>query len=395
MLRTDANTRMLAWDAKLREDSQTADIFSDFSGTMSETMKVIPEAVRVKVSGITRGEAKRTITMVKALSGAGVAGRTSQMGNEEEQTQKSLTVQANSYSNAVDLETYGIDAWEMSFYDIAKIVQPQLSRWHKETEGKHIREALCERYSSNLEVAPASLTPSLHPNIFIVDSDTNDGTGGVYPTYSATAGTYNTNVGTAIEAITWGATNRLTQKTLNDLIAWITVTKEIEPLNIGGKDRYILTVPSRQKRFLMDPTVTTSFGGTMLQADVRGAGNRTIAYEMREYGCLLLVEDPRSPIASSSTTVTITYKGAGSTDGRSLTGASDVCDVGFVLGKGALFSFDAEPLHFEEEIQDYGKNKGIGAFRTCGEIRADFDDVTPGATTIHNKSSAMVLFGTL
>ena len=51
-----------------------------------------------------------------------------------------------------------------------------------------------------------------------------------------------------------------------------------------------------------------------------------------------------------------------------------------------------ENLHFEDEIQDYQRNQGVGAFSTYGMQLMEFDQTTPDDTSRHNKSSALVLF---
>jgi len=65
-MRTDANTQKLGWDSKLREDSFSADIFSDFSGTISEKTKTLPEAIVAKVE-CPKGEYSRTLSLLEGL----------------------------------------------------------------------------------------------------------------------------------------------------------------------------------------------------------------------------------------------------------------------------------------------------------------------------------------
>jgi hypothetical protein len=70
-----------------------------------------------------------------------------------------------------------------------------------------------------------------------------------------------------------------------------------------------------------------------------------------------------------------------------------VADVGILLGASAVFEYVIERLHWEKEVQNYGKVVGLGAFRTNGYNRCDWD-VTAGtnADTRKNYSSALVFY---
>ena len=49
-------------------------------------------------------------------------------------------------------------------------------------------------------------------------------------------------------------------------------------------------------------------------------------------------------------------------------------NIGFLLGKGAICEWEVKKLHFEEEVQDYGKYKGIGVFGESGIQLVQYDD---------------------
>ena len=386
--RVDSTTQKLGWDSKLRMEAGVQDVFSDFSGIYTDQTKDVGNAITVKVKA-EKGEHNRTITLMRPLSGGGVQGRDSQMGAEETQLTRSLKVYANTYSNGVVTETYGIDNHDASYLDVIGEVQPQESRWHKEIEGKHIREALVENVSSNLEAAPTSLSAGINSNVLVLDEGIF---GSTKITYSSTALTYATAIGTATDLSTPDSTNRYSQITLNHII-YQAQLNEIEQINIGGKATWILTVPSRQKINLFAPG-TSGFSKLVEQTDVRGPGNRALSYILGRYGPLLLVEDPRSPVAViDATTFTPGYKGPGTTDGRTLAAGNNNFDVGMLLGKGSVYEFEAQQLAFKEEVQDYEKTRGIAAVRTTGWVSGVFDATTPTDTSIVNKSSMLIIAG--
>ena len=388
MLRVNADTRRLAWDVKLRDEVLMDDPFEALSMVVStDEKKTIPEAAVVKVTADS-GAFSKTITTLKALSGNGVEGRTQQLGAEEEQSTRSLTVYANNFSNAVNVERYGIDAKEMDAYGIREKSKPQLARWGKETMGRYKREAVCERFSSNLVVAPTSLTQGINANLFYA--------GVAAPvTYDSTPGTYVTNIVAAAPG-TPAAGNRLSQSVLDDLIETIQLQRNIEGIEMGGSTKWILMIPTRQKKFILSPG-TSNFYETFKDGDLRGPNNKVIKHVIGSYGPLLMIEDPRSPIATvGGGAVSFAYKGACDTENRNLAACNTRFDVAMILCKGALYEYSMEDVHFEDEIQGYKKNQGIGMFCTKGWRVGEFDLPSGSQTdsSILAKSSALLLCGT-
>jgi len=154
------------WDNTLRRESLTRDIYQDFSGTFSDDKQALPNGIIAKKT-LTSGSTKGTQGIILNLSGEETVGREEQLGRSEDQETKELDVFSNDVSHAVNTERYGIDAHSKKAYGILELVQPQISLYHKELKGKYIREAFLERYSSNLLVAPTSLTQRWNENIFI------------------------------------------------------------------------------------------------------------------------------------------------------------------------------------------------------------------------------------
>ena len=104
-----------------------------------------------------------------------------------------------------------------------------------------------------------------------------------------------------------------------------------------------------------------------------------------------LYEDPRAPVVGDNGgTLTAGYKGAGSDDSR-VGLAGTLFDVGFVHGKSSVWVPVHEDMHFEEEIQNYRKVAGVGAFAGYGVNRNVYDDQTsPTDTSIVNQNSAAI-----
>jgi hypothetical protein len=185
------------WDTTLRMQSTPTDIFGELVGLYSQEVRMLPDAIVMKLP-FKKGVYRQTIALLMNLSNAGVNGRTDQEGAEEGQVLKYFTAYSNDYSHAVNTEQYGLDAHTKEGWGLLKMVEPQLSTWHKEKEGQKARQALLQRYDLDLVAAPASRTQHwnrnmLVKNVSMVYSANNQ------PTYSHTLATYTENIGDAIQ----------------------------------------------------------------------------------------------------------------------------------------------------------------------------------------------------
>ncbi len=382
MYRVSTNLQQQSWDAKLRAESMTADVFQDFEGTIPGNKPRLPDGI-VANAPLSPGKNSHVIGLIHNLAGAGVTGRTDQVGNEVNDDTKDLTVYSNDVSQAVNTERYGIDAHDKKIYGIIEGVQPRLSRWHKEIKGKYLREAIVERYSTNLEAAPVSRTARWNENILATGVALSS-----QPSYSAVNATYEEAIG---DAITTMSDNTFDVALLNAIQYYANVTKKLEKLDNG---RYIVLIPSRQAVLLKDPSSTTSISGVFKDSHVMEAAKNSYRQYLGTWGDLDLFEDTRSPVialtgSNASWDIAAYYKGAGSDDDRTgLTGT--LVDVGMILGKGAVTVASHEPLHFEEEIQNYKKVVGVGAFAGYGCNRTIFEDDTSDASPV-NQNSALIL----
>ena len=383
-----------SWDNRLRKQALLPDFFTDFGGVRdSDTPQSLPQGITVKYME-KGGNISHTIPLLKALNGAGGTGRDRAKGNEEDQVVASFSIFANSWFHTVSTQNYGVDAQNAGYLKLLTQVTPQLGEWFQQRKGKYTREALCQIYSDNLTVAPTNLVQGINPNFNFIGGTTT--TINTACTYDPTLATFVTDIVGKRPTANSAQYNGLNLDALNQIIKYAAEDVIIKPLKISGKDRYILTMSHRQKNFLMDPNATTSnLFSLFTAADFRGK-NRALKYEMWEYGQLLLVVDPRTPICEvTGATVTFSYKDVGNVDARDLSASNDNFDVCMLLGNEAVYEYETESLHYEEDDDDYKRTGGIGAFTTSGCIMTHYDEQTnKTADSITQQYSAIFLAGT-
>lgn len=400
MYRATTTLQQRFWNSKLLSESMTADIFQMFEGLYSDKKKTMPDGIKIKVD--LKGKRSAVMTLLKNLSGSGVVGRSGLIGNEVDQDTRELIVYANELRHAVNTERYGIDANEKEPYKLLEAVQPQLSLWWKEMMGKYIRQAIVEKYSENLEVAPHSLTLGLNENILVKNVNMIQ-TGNNQANYqgSASNAAYIEDVGDALNAAGTTSAAYWDVQFLNRIQYWANVQAKIKPL-AGGK--YIVLVPSRQAAFLKDPQNTEGLAGLYINSQMKELAQKfNFDQYLGDFGQLSLFEDPRAPIfdltgSDGSWAIAPKYKGAGDDDERTSTSGT-VFDVGMILGEGAVVEASYEPQHFVEEIQDYEMIRGVGIAGGIGYNRTVFyNDATSEtrASTINQGSGLLINYaGTL
>ncbi len=366
MYRPTTNLLQKRWDTKLVMESAQIDILSDFSGVYGGQKRSMPNSVVIKFD--LKGKRSGVMTLLKKISGAGVTGRTVLIGNEVDQDTREQLCYGNDVRQAIGTEQYGIDANEKSPYGLLPMVQPQLTDWLKEIRGQYMRQAALQKYSTNLTVAPHSLTTVWNENILVKNVVMSTGSTSDQADYqnTASAAAYLEDFGDALFAAGTTAAANWDVRFLNRMIYWATVAKKIEPMDNG---KYLVLVPSRQATLLKDPQATTSIPGLFINSNVLEFANVGKSQYLGDFGPLMLFEDPRSPIVrltggDSAWVVTAYYKGAGDDDDRAAITTGSIYDVGFLFGKGALIEGEYESPHFEDELQDYNKIKGIGI--ACG-----------------------------
>lgn len=394
MYRATTTLQQRFWESKLRSEARLADPFEMFEGLYNDQKKSLPDAVKIKVS--LKGKRTGVLTLLKNLSGSGVVGRSGLIGNEVDQDTRELLVYANELRHAVNTERYGIDANEKSPYKLLEAVQPQLSLWWKEMRGKYVRQAIVEKYSENLQVAPLSLSLGINENVLVKNVNMIQ-TGNNQASYQASASNaaYIEDVGDALNAAGTTTAALWDVTFLSRIQYWAKVQAKIEPLDSG---KYVVLVPSRQAAFLKDPQSTESLAGLYKDSQIV---DKAKMYNFDQYlgtwGDLMLFEDPRAPLADltgsdSSWAISFKYKGAGDDDGRTSTSGT-VFDVGMILGKGAVVEAEYEAPHFVEEIQDYEMVRGVGIAGGFGFTRTVFynDATSETRSSTINQGSGLLL----
>jgi len=230
-------------------------------------------------------------------------------------------------------------------------------------------------------VAPTSLTKRWNENVFVK---------GValfaQPVYDSDNTTFESNISAALVA--GGASAKWDLHFLSVLNFWITALKTIEPMDNG---RYVVTVPSRQSIGLRDASDSDSIAAIFKDSHVVDAATNAYRWYLGSFGEMDLFEDPRNPVVyDNAANLTAFYKGAGSDDDRA-SGTGTAYDVSFVHGKGSCIIPSYEALHFEEEVQNYSKVVGVGAFTGYGANRMVYDDVgsETDASALNQNSAAI------
>jgi len=373
------------WDLQLQEQTRQGDIFSDLAGLYVEGSRTLPSAIVMQLP-FRPGIYKHTIGLMLDLSGDGVNGRTDQEGSEEDQDLKYFVAYSNDYSHAVNSQQYGIDAHTKAAYKILERVTKQLGIWHKQKAGLKMRQALVEVVDDDLVVAPTSQTQGLNSNFFVKGADVET----EQPVYDSTLTDYVDNLGDAAEIASvtdWDV------QFMTSVKHQMTAVFEIEPYIDG---RYAVTIPAFQSSPLTDVSISGSLANLQRDTFVK-----EIASEAWNNGSYIgsvngtdYFVDTAAPMmaftgSTGSWTVATTYRKMGGTDDRPTSGTR--YELGFGLGRSSLVWAEHEPTHMEDDPQNYGKRKGIGAFRGAGANLLEFDIGTKTDTSRRNQNSCVLL----
>lgn len=453
----DAALVLKAIEKKLQLETTLGDIFEELGAEVVNSGKkmMVPNAIFFKLEAVETGARQVTIPMIKPLSGAPTIGNSTPVGSEETRSMNYVTFYYDEYSHAVAVENWGINYNEMEMYGVFARAQPDLSKYMREFRGQRIREALLLTYDSVLTASTATDQKTAHfnKNWFIPNTAI-----GSQPAWDATASTRvdtgsdkllpGDKFGDAGEAgISAYFTNEIAYTLLlatdcdtaspdgtkaeidldylQALEYYASNYLRIDPIMVDGKETYVVLVPSTQATLLRKNT-TGQLG------EIWTSMSRTSGDEMNyngfinRVGKLLLIEDQRYPTIQITGTPDIDGSGAataliietqfvkpGNVDNRhkdafvgkdvsadaSTLAAGDKVnfDIGFLLGKGAIAEWEVRKLHFEKEIQNYGKNEGVGVFGESGIQLVQWDDDTGFAgtnNTRENYGSVVLPFAT-
>jgi len=376
-------------ETKLREESLVADPLSNFTGSYDGSTKKAPiDAVTVVVNS---PDTTRSVVAVKrALIGSGVEGRESAKGNEEALRTSELDLYANSWGNAVPTETYGVDYVRQNAIKIYKEAQPELSRWGGQMIGMKKRQALNEIYSYEQTKAPVSRTLGLNGNFYAIGSS-------AFVSRGANLAAYKASISAVVDAVGAApATYRATIDNLNLLAELTQTVKQIEPITIDGDECYLLLVPFNQFRQLYN----VGSGSQTDLAKFDASGKIINGMTAFKYSNFVIMADPRFSQASAAGGGELQFSYKGPNLIPTAANLANVANVGYVLGKAALYEMKNEDMHFEEDVDNYGRDRGIGMFCTKSYTLSQFLDgegfdgaTVYNSTEFYNKNSVVVLFG--
>lgn len=426
-----AALQIKAYNTKLRTESILNDVFEKLSAVIdySEKGANVPDAIFLKLEKAVTGAHSITLPLVMRLSGAPTYGNTVLIGQEESLVLRHMTVYYNLIRKAVATEQYGVNANDVSAYDLYGQIGPLMVDYFAELRGKRIREASMLTIASELVEAPISLKHKFNSNIFVP----NTALGGmpVYDTLASTEATsaaypysnaMSDNSGGRIDDIyrvLGNATNGfasperaiLTIESLLALDYHCVENLKHEPIMIGGQATLVFAIPSTQMIKLLNPA-----------GDPATTGGRNIGWIWKEVSALqkieqmipgaycrvrhlLLVEDTRYATLTvggslGAATLTPGFLQPGNNDGRNrapYSAASNrVFDVGCVYAKGGIVEWIVQPLKYATEAYDYEMIKGKGAYQ-CAGIQLVQYNVDPSSGTAsddatnYNRGTCLVI----
>ena len=392
------------WNKKLRQEAPLEDCFTNLRGVYTTSKRVdIGNEIFIDIGGEGKdNERFHRMTMQKDLSGAPREGSTAnQVTNEEDLIQKVFDIFYTDWSHAVSLQSYGIEAKTKDYWGIFEQITPKLALYAQEYEGKYIREALLERYDQNLTAQPHNLVQDWSPNIAVAGLHSTQ-----WPVYNTNVAAWTNAIGTALTTAGVGAQASATIRFIQQAEENASARRIIEPLNIGGKECYIVVLPSPQCVFLKDPVIQGNLGSVFRDVSALSEAEMNYPGVIGKIGRCLIVEDPRHPTltlggTAGGYTLTSQYRLAGrevASDPRdfSLTARQ----VGYLLGKAAIAKWNPEPFHWEYEYEQYDKFGGKGIFTSWGFQMVQWDYGpgntvnVPTAATRQQDSSMVLLFST-
>lgn len=393
------------WERRLRQEALPEDPITALRGVHSTDRRVAVgnECYLQMEGGFGNTERYHRCVLQKTLSQNPQEGTLSnQVGQEEDLRQKIFDVFATDWSHAVSLQEYGLEAKTKDYFQVFEEITPLLSKYVQEYEGKYCREALLERYSQNLTFAPHFLAQQFSPNIAIAGLGSAQ-----WPAFNVNNAAWTNLIATGLVAAGVGAQASATIRFIQEAELYASTRLIIEPVNVGGKETYIVLLPSDQAKFLKDPILAGQLGNAMLQ--YAGLNDQELKYPgaILRIGRCLICEDPRFPTltiggTAGGLTLTPQYRLAGRdtwSDPRdlSLTGRQ----VGYLLGKAAVAKWVSEDYHWEYEYEQYKKFGGKGIFATFGHSMVQWDYGAnnsvpnagpPTAQTRQQDSSLVLLF---
>ena len=390
------------WERKLREESVPEDPINSLRGVHSTEKRVtVTNEIFIDLQG-GFGDTERYHRMVlqKRLSGPMIEGSLANpVGQEEDLRQKIFDIYATDIFHAVSIQEYGIEAKTKDYWQIFEEINPLEAVYQQEYDGKYMREALLERYSQNLTAAPHFLAQEFSPNIAIAGMHYLN-----WPAFNVNPATWSNTIGQALVTVGVGAQAAATIRFIKQAELYASTVKIIEPVKIGGAERYIVLLPSPQADYLKDPILQGNLGAVW--RDVSSLTKEEMMYPgvIGRIGRCLIVEDPRYPTlvvggTAGGFSLTPQYRLAGRdpwSDPRTHT--LETRQVGYLLGKASIAKWQMESMKWRYEFEQYKKFGGKGVSQTVGYcmVQWDYGNLNtanpPTAATRQQDSSVVLIF---
>lgn len=397
----DTGLTIDAINRTMQIESTLPSVFVDLGAEVvySGEKMTLPDAIIVTVRS-EKGARTQSFPQEKPLPGAARYGTDQDLrGYERQRVLAYQKIYYNEYCYGVMGETFGMNFNDLDVINYYKNEQPAVSKWYAEDKDKQIHEALFERYGYVLEGTGTALEQNYNPNIYIANTDYAD-----MPTYSNDTSTYRTNINTALAAAdtgTNGVNANIDLDMLIELNEWAAKNKRIEKVMVGGKESYVLLLPSTQYNKLLRVT-NGQLGAVWEQVNMLSGEEQRFPGIVGRVMDLVIIKDPRTPTLTctndyGNNTHSVVYMEPGNYDLRNTAvydeSSNASWDVGFLLGKGAVIDWLVTDIHWEKEEDEYTKRYGKGIFCERGfQLGNCYDTDTASNLNLQNFGSAAVLF---
>jgi hypothetical protein len=402
---------------KLQIEATLDEVFLDVGAEVVFTGKKVsvPDAAIMKLKTGTKGEHSQVIPLLSPLAGPGRGGTgEGQLGYERGMVLQFMKAYYNEYSQAIAGEEWGVGANEVGLFNLYGQIQPMLSKWFAEDEGKQYREALVQTYAWPLTKAGANtfsggLTQRLNANFVIANTAMSSGSQPAWTWNTSAAQTeldYIGRIGTAMAAADTGTSGSNANLDIDFLIAlddYVQNNLKLTPMTIGGRKSYVVLLPSPQYKKMLTLADGKMGGAWELVSDLTQE-ERNLSGIVGRIMSLVIIEDQRYPTLEFTNPYTddevkagevvIEYVEPGNDDNRNKavynSSSNAAWDLGIVMGAPALIDWTVTPLHFEMDKQNYGKTYGKGAFIERGIQLARYTNDTGNVNV--NRGSAILAF---
>lgn len=398
--RLNANARKRGWDLKLQQKSRWKSIFTELTGEYSTETKQLPNAVMVEIPGTAKNDTDYTYSISLPLRATGTFTGVL-IGNEEDIDIKTGKAYREECRHAVKTKKYGSEFLETDAYKLYSKVDQLLGDWNKDELDLECHQALQETYGETLyhNTTAAICIPNFNRNVMVAGfKKVSDAS----VTYSSNPATYTTNIINKMIASGGGSLDPLPAQILDRVQLGIAkqfcIRRHIQQLDIpglpGGKG-WIVLISDVMAEYMKNEKWSSNNLGDLWK-NTTSMNEKLLKYTgvIGSYDKFLFIEDLRAatflPAGSSAPySATTGYVWHGDSDQRHLD-EPWVREAVPILGKGALWSWTPEPIHFVNQLDDYGKLEGVGTAVVRGVGSMNFDDETPGVGTCEQYSSAII-----